>query len=261
MTTLQGLNFQTFTGSAGLTGRAPASTQTALKPGDIDWAEKLDKKMEYGYVPSLPEQERYNQVLKQLHSIKQDGGYVYQDKTAFSSNPRGVAAVGSMVGKALSGGWIGYKYGGDMSHTYKETFLQVKSDVAGGNISGAFRSLGVGIKDAGVIAAKSAGISAVISAGAAVASNIFEMAAGRQTAKESVANVAADTVGGLLTGATASTFAGLSTLGLSFAGVTGLPLTILGVTSGAVGSLLMDKLYKASGLFTMLKNRVSRVIE
>lgn len=261
MTTLQGLNFQASSGGTVGLSPNPVSAQPSIKPSDIDWADKLDKKMEYGYVPSLQEQERYNQVLNQLHHIKQDGGYVYQDKTAFSNNPRGIAAIGSMVGKALSGGYVGYRYGGDMSHTYKETFVQVKSGITSGDFSHVVRSLGTGIKEAGGIALKSAGISAAVSAGTAVVSNVFEMMAGRQTAKESIANVTADTVGGLLTGVSASTFAGLTTLGLSFAGVTGLPVTILGVASGAVGSLLIDKLYKASGMFTMLKNRVSRAIE
>jgi hypothetical protein len=228
---------------------------------DIEWAQKLDKKMELGWVPSPEDQQRYNHIVASLKNIRDDGGYVYQDTTSFSNNPRGIAAIGSLTGKIISGGYIGYRYSGDVAAISRQTYESVKSGLTSGNITDSLKELGKGAKGVGIISLKAAGISAGLSASISTASNIAEVVSGRQTGKEAVGNVAADTVGGILSGVGATVFSGISTLGMSLAGAVGLPITIAGVAGGVVGSVLLDKAYKGSGLFTALKNRTVRLLD
>lgn len=230
-------------------------------PADIEWADKLDHKMELGYVPKASEQERYNQIISQLKAVRDGGGYVYQDTRSFSSNPRGFSAIGSLVGRTLSGGYIGYRYSGQVAEISRTTYTTVKQGFATGNIPAAIKGVAVGLKQGGAIALKAGGISSAINAGTSIVANISETLAGRQTGNEAVGNVAADTVGGFLSGVGATVFSGGATLGLSLAGTVGLPLTIVGVAGGAVGSLLIDKLYKASGLFSIIKLRTMETLD
>ncbi|MGV3523187.1 MAG: hypothetical protein ACO1RX_03125 [Candidatus Sericytochromatia bacterium] len=232
-----------------------------VTPDDLEWAEKLDRKMEYGHVPSAEEQRRYNQIVENLKAVRDGGGYVYQDTTSFSNNPRGVAAIGSLVGRTLSGGFIGYRYGGNVSGILSNTLSQTKNSLANGEILGAVKNVAVGLKQTGVVSLKAGGISSAINAGTSVISNVAETLAGRQTGSEAVGNVTADTVGGFISGFGASIFSGVSTLGLTMAGAAGLPLTLVGVAGGAVGSVLLDKAYKASGLFSLIKNKVMGLLD
>lgn len=236
-------------------------TPAAVTREDIEWAKKLDKKMELGYIPNPSEQSRYNKIVAHLTVIKDEGGLTYEDKTSFSNNPRGFSAIGSMVGRAFSGGYVGYKYSHDVAGISRETYQTIKNGIAAGEWGTALKGFAGGVKQTGVIALKAGGISSAINAGTSLISNVLETAGGRQTAKEAVGNVAADTVGGFLSGLGATVFSGAATLGMSLSNVGGLPITIAGVAGGVVGSLLLDKAYKASGLFTMLKNKVMRTME
>lgn len=262
MTSIQTLHvspsFSTVTHLSGVRSQSLPSQNTSpsVSREDIEWAKKLDKKMEFGYIPNAEEQRRYNQIVARLTGIRDSGGYVYEDKTSFSNNPRGFSAIGSLVGRTFSGGYVGYRYSHDVATISRDTYQAIKSGIAGGQWGDAIKGLAGGLKQTGIIALKAGGISSAINAGTSLIANVFETAAGRQTAKEAVGNVAADTVGGLLSGVGATLFSGVATLGISLAQVSGLPLTIAGVAGGAVGSLLIDKAYKASGLFTLLKNKV-----
>lgn len=228
---------------------------------DIEWAKKFDSKMEYGWIPSEADQQRYNRIVNGLKGIRDGGGYVYEDTTSFSSNPRGFSAIGSLMGRVLSGGYIGYRYSGEVAEITRTTFNAVKEGFTHGNIGGAFKGLAGGLKASGIIALKAGGISTAINAGTSIVSNVIETVSGRQTGSEAVGNVAADTVGGFLSGVGASAFSGISTLGLSLAGTAGLPLTIIGVAGGAVGSILIDKAYKASGLFSIIKTKLTGYVD
>ncbi|MBF2052601.1 MAG: hypothetical protein IGS03_03950 [Candidatus Sericytochromatia bacterium] len=241
-------------------GKIVQGQKPTLSRDDIDWAQKLDRKMEYGYVPKAEEQARYNQVVQGLESIRDGGGYVYQDVASFSSNPRGVAAIGSLVGRTLSGGYIGYRYGHDIGAISRDTFHTIKNGIAAGDIPLALKGFATGVKQAGVISLKAGGISSAINAGISIVANVVETVAGRQTGAEGVGNVASDTVGGFLSGVGATAFSGASALGLSLAGVGGLPLTIMTVAGGAIGSVLTDKLYKGSGLFSVIKTKVTGLV-
>lgn len=232
-----------------------------IHPSEIEWAKKLDSKMEYGYIPSKDEQQRYSDIVNKLQAIRDGGGYVYEDKTSFSNNPRGFSAIGSLIGRTISGGFIGYRYSHDMANITHTTYTNIKQGITSGQPLSAVKSLAVGVKQAGAISLKAGAISSAVNAGTSVVANIAETIAGRQTGSEAVGNVAADTVGGFLSGVGASIFSGASTLGLSLAGTAGLPLTIVGVAGGVVGSLLLDKAYKASGLFTVVKGKVMGLLE
>lgn len=235
---------------------SPVAKMPTVSSEDIDWAIKLDKKMVFGYVPSPENQARYNDIISRLNGIKDGGGYVYKDTTSFSNNPRGIAAIGSMVGRTLSGGYIGYKYSHDVAGITKNTYDAIKLGIGSGKFGQAFKGLAVGLKDVGVISLKAGGISSAINAGTSAVANAAEVMSGRQTGAEAVGNVTSDTVGGFLSGMGATVFSGISTLGLGVAGVAGTPLIVAGVAGGAVGSVLTDMLFKSSGLFTVLKNKV-----
>lgn len=238
-----------------------SGTTPHVSPDDIEWAKKFDKKMEYGWIPSDADQTRYNKIVEGLKSIRDGGGYVYKDTTSFSNNPRGFSAIGSLLGRTLSGGYIGYRYSNEVATITHTAYNQIKTGIGSGDFGGALKGLAGGIKSSGIIALKAGGISSAINAGTSVVSNVVETLSGRQTGTEAVGNVAADTVGGFLSGVGASAFSGISTLGLSLAGTVGLPLTIIGVAGGAVGSVLIDKAYKASGLFTNVKSKVIKLID
>ncbi len=248
-------------GKSPAAGTVTAPVMAPVSREEIEWAKKLDKKMEYGYVPDTAEQNRYNKVVAQLTGIKDGGGYVYQDTTSFSNNPRGFSAIGSLVGRTLSGGYVGYRYGGEVATITHTTYQNVKSGIVNGQFGQAFKGLAGGLKQVGVISIKAGGISSAINAGTSLFANTFETISGRQTAKEAVGNVAADTVGGFLSGMGASVFSGMASLGVTLAGAGGLPITIAAVAGGAVGSLLLDKAYKASGLFTLLKSKITKTLE
>lgn len=252
----------------GASGLQPASISQPVSPNtpsvshdDIEWASKLDKKMEYGYVPSDADTKRYNMIVGHLKAVRDGGGYVYQDTTSFSNNPRGFSAIGSLVGRTISGAYVGYRYSNDVAAVTHDTFVSIKNGISQGHFGEAFKGLAGGIKAGGVIALKAGGISSAINAGTSVISNVVETIAGRQTGSEAVGNVAADTVGGFLSGVGASIFSGVTTLGLSLAGTVGLPLTIVGVAGGAVGSVLLDKAYKGFGLFSIIKGKVTGVLD
>jgi len=246
--------------TAARTSAVVSGSKPQIGREEIEWAQKLDRKMEYGYVPNATEQQRYNQVIEALKSVRDEGGYVYQDKTSFSSNPRGVAAIGSLVGRTLSGGYIGYRYGHDIGGITHTTFNTIRNGISAGDIPLALKGFAVGVKQAGAISLKAGAISSAFNAGTSIVANVVETLSGRQTGAEGVGNVAGDTVGGFLSGVGATAFSGISSLGLSIAGATGLPLTIMTVVGGAVGSVLTDKLYKGSGLFSVVKNKVTHAI-
>jgi len=240
--------------------RPISETAPIVSKEDIDWAQKLDKKMQFGWIPNEVDQAKYNTIVANLTAVRDGGGYVYEDTTSFSNNPRGIASIGSIIGRTLSGGYIGYQYGDDVSRITQTTYQNVKQGVVGGNWGEAGKGLVVGIKQAGAISLKAGAISSAINASTSIAANIFETISGRQTGQEGIGNVVSDTVGGFLSGVGATAFSGLSTLGISVAGVGGIPLMIAGVAGGAVGSVLIDMLYKGSGLFSLIKGRTMEAL-
>ncbi len=239
----------------------PISNAPRVVPEDLEWANKLDKKMEWGYIPRAAEKTRYDNIVANLTSIRDGGGYVYQDKTVFSNNPQGISAIGSLVGRTLSGGYIGYKYGDRVGTITRDTYNQVKNGLTAGEPGQAWGGFVTGFKQVGALSLKSGAISTVMNTGTSIVANVINTTAGNQSGAEGIGNVAGDAVGGFFSGVGASMFSGGATLGMTLAGATGLPVTIVGVAGGAVGSVLIDKAYKGSGLFTVIKNRVMEAID
>lgn len=226
---------------------------------EIDWAQKLDTKMQFGYIPKAEERQRYANITQKLGNIRDNGGYVYEDKSSFSRNPKGIAAVGSIIGRTLSGGYIGHRYSGTMSKITLDTFNTVKGSLAAGKISEALKGAAVGLKQTGALSLKAGAISSAINAVTSLGANAISVAKGEESSSEAAGNVVSDTVGGFLSGVGATVFSGLSSLGLSMAGGAGLALTVMGVAGGAVGSVLTDMVFKGSGLFTVIKHRTTEV--
>lgn len=245
----------------GLKPLEPISDVQRVSPEDLEWAEKLDKKMEWGYIPKADERTRYDIIVSKLTAIRDGGGYVYQDKTSFSNNPQGIAAIGSLVGRTLSGGYIGYRYGDRVGNITLDTYRQIKQGLTAGEPGQAWGGFVSGFKQAGALSLKSGGISSAINAGTSLVANVVDTAMGNQTGAEAMGNVAGDAVGGFFSGVGASIFSGTATLGMTLAGSAGLPVTIVGVAGGVVGSVLLDKAYKASGLFTLIKTRVMEAVD
>lgn len=239
----------------------PISDAPRVAPADLEWAEKLDKKMEWGYIPKAEEKQRYDNIVANLAAIRDGGGYVYEDKTSFSSNPQGISAIGSLVGRTLSGGYIGYRYGDRVGTITLDTYNQVKQGLSAGEPAQAWGGFVSGFKQAGALTLKAGGISTAINAGTSIVANVIDTVSGNQTRTEAIGNVAGDTVGGFFSGIGASLLSGTATLGMTLAGSAGLPVTIMGVAGGAVGSVLLDKAYKGSGLFTLVKTRTMDAID
>ena len=239
----------------------PISDAPRVAPTDLEWAEKLDKKMEWGYIPRAEEKQRYDNIVANLAAIRDGGGYVYEDKTSFSSNPQGISAIGSLVGRTLSGGYIGYRYGDRVGTITLDTYRQVKQGLSAGEPAQAWGGFVSGFKQAGALTLKAGGISTAINAGTSIVANVIDTVSGNQTRSEAIGNVAGDTVGGFFSGIGASLLSGTATLGMTLAGSAGLPVTIMGVAGGAVGSVLLDKAYKGSGLFTLIKTRTMEAID
>lgn len=240
----------------------PISDDTPrVTPDELEWAEKLDKKMEWGYIPKSEEKIRYDVIVSKLTAIRDGGGYVYQDKTSFSNNPQGISAIGSLVGRTLSGGYIGFRYGDRVGKITLDTYNQVKQGLTTGSPGQAWGGFVGGFKQVGSLSLKAGGISTAINAGTSLIANVANVAAGNQSGAEAIGNVAGDTVGGFFSGVGASLFSGTATLGMTIAGSAGLPVTIMGVAGGAVGSVLIDKAYKGSGLFSVIKHRVMEAVD
>ncbi len=239
----------------------PISDAPRVAPADLEWAEKLDKKMEWGYIPKAEEKQRYDNIVANLAAIRDGGGYVYEDKTSFSSNPQGISAIGSLVGRGLSGGYIGYRYGDRVGQITLDTYKQIKLGLGAGEPAQAWGGFVSGFKQAGALSLKAGGISTAINASTSIVANVIDTVSGNQTRSEAIGNVAGDTVGGFFSGIGASLFSGTATLGMTLAGSAGLPVTIMGVAGGVVGSVLIDKAYKGSGLFTLIKARTMEAID
>lgn len=254
------------TTSAGMISRSTSVTHASgpvpepdVSRDEIEWAKKLDTKMQFGYIPKAEERERYAKITTQLGNIRDNGGYVYEDKTSFSRNPKGIAAVGSIIGRTVSGGYVGYRYSGTMSKITLDTFNNVRSSLAAGKISEALKGAAVGLKQTGIVSLKAGAISGAINAATSLGANLISVAKGEETSSEAAGNVVSDTVGGFMSGVGATVFSGLSSLGLSMAGGAGLALTVMGVAGGAVGSVLTDMAFKGSGLFTVIKHRTTEL--
>lgn len=104
------------------------------------------------------------------------------------------------------------------------------------------------LKTLGQASLKAGGLSAGISAAASAFVNIGAAVQGKISGKEAVGNVTTDTVGGLLAGTTAGLGAGAASLALRSFGAGGLVLSIGAAAAGAIGGLVGNRLYDASGL-------------
>ncbi len=138
------------------------------------------------------------------------------------------------VGELLIGGITGVKHGA----IFADALQKFKTE---GFSMGNLKGLGMASLKAGGL---SAGITGAISA----VQNIGGVASGKISAKWAISNVAADSVGGMVSGTTAGIGAGAATLALRSFGIAGLPLTIGAAVAGAVGGMGGSRLYEATGL-------------
>lgn len=109
-----------------------------------------------------------------------------------------------------------------------------------------------GLKGLGSAGLKGGAIGAGLSAVSSAIENIGARSKGLITTRDAVSNIATDSIGGLLSGTTASVSAGAGNLALSSLGLGGLPLTIGASVAGAIGGIGASKLFDITGL----RNRV-----
>lgn len=145
-----------------------------------------------------------------------------------------------MIGSILSGGVAGIMTHKQTAEAYK-TFKTVGA--------------GAGMKALGLSSLKAGGIGAAVSGVASAAKNLMMSSRGEQTGKQAGANIAADTVGGLLAGASGGLAAGAASLALGSAG--GILGTIGIVAAGALGAVGANLLYEKTGVRDKLYNAIS----
>jgi len=115
-----------------------------------------------------------------------------------------------------------------------------------------------GVKQAGLITLKSAGIGALVSGVVSAITNGVDVMQGKKTGSEAVGTFAADTVNGTVgamsaVGLGAGAYMGLSAL-IPSIGATPLLVATAGV--GLLGAVLADRLFKGAGAYDAIRTSV-----
>lgn len=174
-------------------------------------------------------------------NVSHQGGWISPVRSFYPDEVR----IGN-VGELLIGGFVGNKHG----DAFSDVISKFKTDgLKWGNI-----------KALGSASLKAGGLAAGLSGAASAWQNIGAVSKGLITTRDAIGNVAADSVGGLMSGTSAGLGAGAASLALRSFGVAGLPLTIGAAAAGALGGLGGSKLFEVTGLRSRVFDAVRTLI-
>lgn len=228
------------------TGVNPTVTTPTSKPitmSEAQWAVKFEEKVQKkGYKPTEQEMAKYqNIVARYKANPKVDQSIV--ELLAMQSSSLGAQVSSMRYGNAVADSLRGMRSGASSS---------IGSDL------GAVESAGLktGLKGLGGTLLKGTGLAAIVSGGFSLVTNGIQVLQGKKTWAEVGGTVAADTVNGAVSGLTGTLAAGGATLLAGAFGATGLVSTLI-VGAGAMGGAwLGDKLFRGTGMYDSLKEKV-----
>ena len=196
---------------------------------EAQWAMELEKSVkEKGYKPTEEEMAKYKDIVIRYKANPKIKVSLYD--TIAAQAPSVGSSVASMV------------YGKEVA----ANFTEMKTS-----------GIGAGLKNLGMTALKSTGIAAAVSAGFSAVTNLIGVLTGKIKGSEAVGRVAADTVNGAVTGLGATLASGAAMAGLTALGVVGWPATLIVGGVGLLGAFLLDKVFKKSGAWNWIKEKVS----
>ncbi|MFN8577701.1 MAG: hypothetical protein U0354_12665 [Candidatus Sericytochromatia bacterium] len=232
------------------TGTTGTTTNTTLKPismTEAQWAVKFEEKVQkQGYKPTDAEMAKYQDIVARFKANpKVDQSIV--EILASQSTSLGAQVASMRYGKTVTASLRGLK---PSTGSSLSGISQAEATASGGLISS--------LKGIGSSLAKGSGLGALVSGGFSLITNGIQVFQGKKTWSDAGGVVAADTVGGAISGITGTLGAGVAGLLVGGAGL--LPTLVVGL--GAMGGAwLGDKLFKGTGMYDKIKDKVTTMIE
>lgn len=247
-TTLPPVGGQTTNTTTGTT-TAPTGN-TTLKPismTEAQWAVKFEEKVQKdGYKPTDAEMAKYQDIVARFKANpKVDQSIV--EILAAQSTSLGAQVASMRYGKTVTASLRGLKPSTGAS---LGGLPQAEAAASGGLVSS--------LKGIGGSLLKGSGLGALVSGGFSLITNGIQVFQGKKTWSDAGGTVAADTLGGAVSGITGTLGAGIAGLFVGGAGL--LPTLVVGL--GAMGGAwLGDKLFKGTGMYDKVKDKVGTMIE
>lgn len=225
-------------------------TNGALKPismSEAQWAVKFEEKVQkQGYKPTDTEMAKYQDIVARFKANPKVDQSIL-DILASQSTSLGAQVASMRYGKAVTESLRGLKPG---SGSAVGGITQAETSAVGG--------VGSALKGIGSSMLKGSGLGAIVSGGFSLITNGIQAFQGKKTWSEAGGLVAADTVGGAISGITGTLGAGVAGLLVGGAGL--LPTLVVGL--GAMGGAwLGDKLFRGTGMYDKIKDKVSTMID
>lgn len=227
-------------------GAAPV-TGGSLKPvsmTEAQWAVKFEEKVQKQNYQAPPEEmAKYQDIVARFKANPKIDNSILEI-LASQSTSLGAQVASMRYGKVVTEGLRGLKPGAGSSI---------------GGVTGAVETGAIGgLKSIGGSLLKGSGLGAVVSGGFSLITNGIQVLQGKKTWSDAGGTVAADSIGGAISGITGTVGAGLA--GLIVGGTGLLPTLVVGL--GAMGGAwLGDKLFKGTGMYDKVKDSVSTMID
>lgn len=228
------------------TGTTGTTTNTTLKPismTEAQWAVKFEEKVKKGYQPTPQELAKYQDIAARFKANPKVDSSILEILAAQSSS-LGAQVASTKYGKDVAAIFKGMKNGGNV----------IDDAVAAetGTISGAAS----GLKGLGGTLLKGTGLSAIVAGGFSLVTNGIMVMQGKKTWSDVGGTIAADTANGAVSGLTGTLAAGGATLLAGALGATGLVSGLIVGVGAMGGAWLGDKLFKGTGLYDKIKDKV-----
>ncbi|MBC7475478.1 MAG: hypothetical protein H7263_14405 [Candidatus Sericytochromatia bacterium] len=232
----------------------PPAAQTGLKQismTEAQWAVKFEEKVKKGVQPTPQETAKYQDIV-----------------TRFKANPKvdsSILEILSAQSTSLGAQVASMRYGSNVTQALRglrpgvsSSIGSVPSAINGAEVGAVSGGVGTALRGLGTNLLKGSGLGAIVSGGFSLITNGIQVLQGKKTWSEVGGTVAADTIGGGLSGITGTLGAGVA--GLLIGGATGLiPTLVIGV--GAMGGAwLGDKLFRSTGMYDKVKDGVTNMI-
>ena len=233
--------------STGIPATGTPTGQTALKPismSEAQWAVKFEEKVQKnGYQPTPQESAKYQDIVARFKANPKVDSSIL-DILASQSSSLGAQVASMRYGEKVSQSLKGFKSGSSAVSGLDE------------GVSGGF---GASLKGLGSSLLKGTGLSAVVAGGFSLITNGIQVLQGKKTWADVGGTVAADTANGAVSGLTGTLAAGGATLLAGALGATGIISTLI-IGAGAMGGAwLGDKLFRGSGMYDKLKDKVTNM--
>lgn len=244
--------------TTGTQNTTTGTQQTTLKPismTEAQWAVKFEEKvMKEGYKPTQQEMAKYQDIVARYKANPKVDSSILEILAGQSSS-LGAQVASMKFGKAVAEGLRGLRPGSSVPVTPTPVTNPATGTVTTAEASSTIGGVGASLKGIGMSLLKGSGLSAIVSGGFSLITNGIQVFQGKKTWSDVGGTVAADTANGAVSGLTGTLGAGVASLVIG--GATGfLPTLVVGL--GAMGGAwLGDKLFRGTGLYDKIKEKVS----